>query len=170
MTLALVQNKYFQTANNRMADIPMENPTIALYDNYFAIIAYPEYVSCKIIAIPEKYDFKPYAYGFQKNSPYLPLFNHYLKEMKEKGSLKQIQDKFAPPPQFCPDVTGQPLGFESCFTAFLILIGGLVIGLMLLAIELCSKISGGNYHWLQTYDNLGKSWMKDEKAKKDWFH
>ena len=149
-------------------DIPLENPTIALYDNYFAVTAYPEYVSCKIIAIPAKYDFKPYAYGFQKDSPYLPLFNHYLKEMREKGSLKQILDKFAPPPQFCPDLTGQPLGFDSCFTAFLILIGGLTIGLILLVIEQCSKVTGGNYYWLQVYDNKNKNWLKNDKSSPEW--
>jgi hypothetical protein len=42
-------------------------------------------LDCEVIAIPAKYDFKPYAYGFQKDSPYLGLFNHYLKEMREKG-------------------------------------------------------------------------------------
>ena len=42
-------------------------------------------MDCEVIVIPAKYDFKPYAYGFQKDSPYLGLFNHYLKEMREKG-------------------------------------------------------------------------------------
>ena len=64
---------------------------------------YDEYLKCEIIATPAKLDFKPYAYGFQKDSPYLPLFNHFLNDMKEKGSLKQIQEKYEPPPQVCPD-------------------------------------------------------------------
>ena len=48
------------------------------------------YGSCDIIAIPGKYDIQPYAFGFQKNSPYLSIFNHYIKELREKGSLQQI--------------------------------------------------------------------------------
>ena len=61
--------------------------------------AFPEYESCKIVVIPAKYDMKPFAYGFQKDSPYLGVFNYYLKEMREKGSLKQIQKKYDPPDQ-----------------------------------------------------------------------
>ena len=34
------------------------------------------------------------------------------KEMREKGSLKQILDKYESPPQVCPDYNGKPLGFE----------------------------------------------------------
>ena len=129
-----------------MISIPLTYPSIALYDNYFAVTyvsmffflkkknyvflffllayrAFPEYAACEVIAIPAKYDFKPYAYGFQKDSPYLPLFNHYLKDMREKGSLNQILKKYEAAPQVCPDSSGLPLGFDSCFTAFLLLIG-----------------------------------------------
>ena len=72
--------------------------------------AFPEYGDCKVIAIPAKYDYKPYAYGLQKDSPYLGLFNYYLKEMREKGALKQILNKFESGEQVCPDMSGQPLG------------------------------------------------------------
>ena len=61
------------------------------------------YISCKIVATQGKYDFKPYAYGFQKDSPFLPMFDYYINEMKEKGSLNQILAKYEPPPQICPD-------------------------------------------------------------------
>ena len=42
--------------------------TFAAYDNFFSIITFPEYINCELIAIPDKFDFKPYAYGFQKVS------------------------------------------------------------------------------------------------------
>ena len=61
--------------------------------------SYPEYFNCEIVAVPAKYDFKPYGWGFQKGSPYVEIFNYYLDEMKEKGSLKQIFVKYDPPPQ-----------------------------------------------------------------------
>ena len=113
---------------------------------------YEEYVSCQLIAIPARYDYKPYAYGFQKDSPYLPIFNHYIKAMQEKGSLDQILEKYAPATQFCPDLTGKALGFNSCISAFLVLVGGAAIGLILLAIELCSRKTGLNCKWLEWYD------------------
>ena len=80
-------------------------------------------MDCEVIVIPAKYDFKPYAYGFQKDSPYLGLFNHYLKEMREKGALKKILNKWESGGQVCPDMSGKPLGFASSFTAFLVLLG-----------------------------------------------
>ena len=103
---------------------------------------FPEYAACEVIAIPAKYDFKPLTYGFQKDSPYLPLFNYYMKDMREKGSLKQILNKYKAAPQVCPDSSGLPLGFDSCFTAFLALIGGMSTGLICFIIECGSRIFG----------------------------
>ena len=54
----------------------------------------------------------------------MALFNHYIKELREKGVLKQILAKYESAPQVCPDDSGKPLGLESCFTAFLALFGG----------------------------------------------
>ena len=92
----------------------------AWYDNYFGVITLDAYINCKILGTPGKYDFKPYAYGLQKDSPYLPLFNYYLNEMKEKGSLEQIKVKYTSQPQVCPDYSGKSLGIGSVFTAFAI--------------------------------------------------
>ena len=123
---------------SRMINYPLNNPTIALYDNFFSASSFPEYRDCKLIAIPAKYDFKPYAYGLQKDSPFLAIFNHYLRELREKGALKQILKKYESGAQSCPDMSGLPLGFDSCFTAFLALFGGLVLGLITMVLEMVS--------------------------------
>ena len=70
------------------------------------------------MATPGKYHFKPVAYGFQKDSPFLPLFNYNLNKMRERGSLEQIQVKYEPPPQICPDYSGKALGVSSVFSGF----------------------------------------------------
>ena len=114
--------------------------------------SFPEYKSCQVIVIPTKYDFKPYAYGFQKDSPYLGLFNHYLKEMREKGALKQILNKYESGAQVCPDESGKSLGFESCFTAFLALLFGFILGFTLLLIEHFPKWGNYNMPFLDAYD------------------
>ena len=96
----------------------MGDSQFSMYDNFFAVRTYSAYEECDIIAIPQKFDFKPYAYGFQMNSPYLGPFNYYLKEMREKGPLRNILEKYETRPQVCPDYSGRPLGFESCFTGW----------------------------------------------------
>jgi hypothetical protein len=72
----------------------------------------------------------------------LALFNFYLKELREKGVLKQILKKHESPSQFCPDYSGKSLGFGSCFTAFVILIAGLCLSLCLFTFETCAHYFG----------------------------
>ena len=95
----------------------------------------PEYHDCRIIAAPAKYNTIPYAFGFQKDSPYLGLFNYVLKEMEEKGLLSQLHKKYESPRQVCPDMGGKPIGIESCIMAFLALLGGIGICLILMIVE-----------------------------------
>ena len=109
------------------------------------------YIDCKIVATSGKYDFKPQAMGFQKDSPFLPLFNYYLNEMKEKGSLKQIQVKYEPPPQICPDYSGKSLGFSSVFAAFGVLFFGVGISLILFGLEKLTQAFGMKWSIFNSY-------------------
>ena len=43
--------------------------------------------------------------------------------MKEKGVIKQILEKHKGGLQICPDMSGQPIGINNSFTAFLLLLG-----------------------------------------------
>jgi hypothetical protein len=69
------------------------------HPNLLIFRTYEAYTECQIIATPEKYDVKPYAYGFQKDSPYLGPFNYYLKQLRERGATKQIVEKYESRPQ-----------------------------------------------------------------------
>ena len=95
----------------------------------------PQYLDCEIISIG-KYDKKYVAFAFQKDSEYLSLFNHYLKAMEEKGISKQILEKYESTPPTCPDMSGQPLGVNSCFTGFFPLFLGGLLGIVMLIIEI----------------------------------
>ncbi len=149
--------------------IETSNLLIIKHAGYFR--AFPEYANCEVIAIPAKYDFKPYAYGFQKDSPYLGIFNFYLKDMREKGTLKQILTKYESPPQVCPDYSGQPLGFDSCFTAFGILLLGAGFGLILYFVEWTSLQMGVKLHWMDWYGrgNVPSDGMDDDHECKHSF-
>ena len=125
----------YKNLNRDGVEYLMENSKVALYSHFQMIRTYPEYKKCEIIAIPRKYNFQPLAFGFQKDSPYLDIFNFYLKEMIEKGVMKASSKKYEGLPQICPDLNGAPLGFESCFAAFLALILGLIMAFILMTIE-----------------------------------
>ena len=64
-------------------------------------------------------DFRSVAWAFQKHSPYLQVFNYYLKKMTEKGTLQNIYSRFKSLPQICSDTAGKPIGFSNSITAFL---------------------------------------------------
>ena len=92
-----------------------------------------------MIATPGKYDFKPYAYGFQKGSPYLFLFNHFIQEMRERGTMGAIIAKYETNSQVCPDFSGKPLGISTCIGAFIVLSLGMLAGWSLFMIEHLAK-------------------------------
>jgi hypothetical protein len=56
--------------------------------------------------------------------------------MREKGILNQIFQKYESPQQICPNYSGKPIGFESCFTAFLVLLSGLGLSLSFGIVEM----------------------------------
>ena len=103
------------------------------------------------MATPGKYKFKHLAYGFQKDSPFLPLFDYYLNEMKEKGSLKQIQVKYKSPPQVCPDYSGKSLGVNSVFAAFGVLFVGVGIAVILFGLEKLTHSFGMKWSIFNSY-------------------
>ena len=82
-----------------------------------------DYINCKIITTPVILDYMPVAWGFQKYSPYLSLFNYHLKRLQENGSIQKHYKKFELPPQVCPDSAGKAIGFNVCVTAFLAFVG-----------------------------------------------
>ena len=103
------------------------------------------------MATPGKYKFKPVAYGFQKDSPFLPLFNYNLNKMRERGSLKQIKVKYEPPPQICPDYSGKSLGVNSVFSAFGVLFSGVGIALILFGLEKLTQSFGMKWSIFNSY-------------------
>ena len=108
------------------------------------------FVNCKIVATPGKYNYINIAFGLQKDSPFLPLFNYYLNVMKEKGIFKPIQVKYEPSPQMCPDYSGKSLGVSSVFTVFVVASAALVLG-HLLTSTLCLSYS-------LVFFSLGNNW------------
>ena len=96
---------------------------------------YEEYLNCTIVATKGSYFHIPYAWAFQKHSPYLELFNFHFQEMREKGSWKAIQKKYEPLSPKCPSLSGKPIEFANCFTAFLALVFGIAVGNLILFME-----------------------------------
>ena len=92
-----------------------------------------------IVAIRGSYNPKHVAWLFQKHSPYLEIFDFYKNELIEKGTWNALQKKFDVSPQVCPSLSGKPIEFTTCFTAFLFLFGGFSFALIIMFLELLYK-------------------------------
>ena len=86
------------------------------------------------------YVYKKYSMGFQKDSPFLKLFNHYFKTMAETGLLDQITKSYDPLPQECPDYTGTALGFHTLNFPFLVMSGGVIISFFIGLLEYLFRV------------------------------
>ena len=125
------------------------------------------YADCGIVQIPTKYDLKPLAWGIQQDSPFIGLFNYYTNDMKEKGSFNQILKKYQVQPQVCPDSSGKPLSFGSCFTSFGFLVFGAILAIILFIIELIGGyIIGDNIAILNSYGIIDSA-IQDPDLTKD---
>ena len=84
---------------------------------------------CNVLAIPDIIDRSTGGgWTFQKNSPFLPMFDMYINTLKEHGTFQRIEDvgnnKTQGPEQTCADYDGKPIGVEKVFSLF----GFLLIG------------------------------------------
>ena len=83
-----------------------------------------EYEKCEIIILPKRYNMQLFTLGFQKDSPYLGLFNYYLRKMRQEGSLDKNVKGYEAAQQACPDKTGKALGFKNLiFPIFILVLG-----------------------------------------------
>ena len=106
-----------------------------IYENLNIFRGSKEFQDCLIVATEGKYNPKPVAWLFQKHSPYLDIFNFYMNEFIEKGTWNAIQSQYRDSPQICPKLSGKPIEITTCFTAFLTLIVGSSIALIIIPFE-----------------------------------
>ena len=126
----------YPNSRQGLIDLIVGDEDFAMYDNFFSIQTYPEYADCRIMAAPKHYDPYTLAFAFPKGSPYLGLFNHFLYQMLESGSTKQIVLRYiSDRAQRCPGISGHALGYNNCLTAFMILLSGAVVSFGILLAE-----------------------------------
>ena len=112
------------------------------------------YKKCLIIPTKGQYMKKAIAWAFPKKSPFLKIFNIYFQKFKARGIWKGIKNRYRNLPQECPDLTVKSIGFDSCFTAFLILLIGFSFSFLIILIEFQKK-------------NMNKSTLKQLDVSQD---
>ena len=123
------------------------------------------YKKCQILALPEKYQLQPFGFAFQKDSPYLDIFNFYINNLRETGALIRIFKDVEPAPQNCPKMEGTALGFNNCFGAFLVVIVGAGTGVLLLIAE--SFVKQNIEPVFQNRSKNAENYQRNEQAAPD---
>lgn len=125
----------FPTDKESLVELIISDRMYTLFDNYYSIKTFQAYKTCQIVDIPKAYESKAFSYAFAKNSPYFPVFNYYLRVMKESGGLDQIIRRYVTDEQPVCSETSAALGLDNCFTALLILGLGAFISLVCFGFE-----------------------------------
>ena len=113
-----------------------------MYLNNFHIIPFrytDAYKECLIIPTKGQYMKKSIAWAFPKRSPFLHIFNLNFQKFKARGIWRGIKNRYKNLPQECPDLSGNSIDFDSCFTAFLILLIGFSFSFLIILIEFQKK-------------------------------
>jgi len=126
--------KHLNSVQNSVKQLIKEE-NLAFYGSSGVLRNTKAYENCKIVLAPAKYHLVDFAFGFQKNSPFIDIFNHNIQKMKEKGSLNRILEKYGRRKQKCPDYSGKPLSMKACFSSFFVVILGLVLGFSIFSLE-----------------------------------
>ena len=121
-----------------------------------------EYEKCEIIILPKRYNMQHFALGFQKDSPYLGLFNYYLRKMRQEGSLDKNVKGYEAVQQACPDKTGKALGFKNLIFPIFILVLGCLMSFLTLMFEFAyNRVSRHTKEDTNSTENL-----EDNKERK----
>ncbi len=106
--------------------------------------AYP----CQIRAAPPRYLSNSVTFAFQKGSPYVPLFNAKILTLKQSGEVQKMIDKYlnTKADVTCSHSSFTPIGYQNIFSAFVLLLGGVVAGWIILFVEKARATCAGRTH------------------------
>ena len=78
------------------------------------------------------------SYGFPKNSPLFPFFNHAYKKIRESGAYQKKQSKWAvSDTKNCKSVTISSVPMKKVISLFGLLLCGVVFSSLILVFECC---------------------------------
>ena len=88
------------------------------------------YLNCKVIDTGVVLQTNQIAWAIPKHSPYYWSFRSHIDKLKEIGAVDKYAETYSGQGQVCPDYSGRPVTATQCFTAFLALVVGMVLGLL----------------------------------------
>ena len=116
----------------------MENSKEVYFDIASQIEHMFENYPCNITRPDKTYFERSFALGMSKNSPYLKLFNHKINQYKEHGVLAKMGafTKVRKEDIKCPSEHIESIGYDTIFSAFVVLGVGLICSLLYILAEL----------------------------------
>jgi hypothetical protein len=118
-------------------------------------------VPCNITSMSPSYMKVSIAWAHQKGSPYVPLFNFHLTRIRETGQVIRTMTKYTGTGAggSCNVSNFKPIVIQNIFTAFLTLLVGVVVALILLGVEKFFPSCYGKYFGIKvtsTNEDVGK--------------
>ncbi|ROT76012.1 hypothetical protein C7M84_005401 [Penaeus vannamei] len=94
---------------------------------------------CDLEMLPRPLFSYPSGFAFRKRSPYTEVFSRALLGLMDSGVTRKLIETWQPETSVCKSLDVQPLTLTHVFTAFLLIGGGLVLSLIIMAGEILYK-------------------------------
>ncbi|TKR70327.1 hypothetical protein L596_022368 [Steinernema carpocapsae] len=133
------QNKFFTpNVSAGVEAVRQEKLDAFIYDAVVLDYMAGKDSNCALVTVGKWASMTGYGIGFPKNSPHVQRVNQLMLQYQQKGDLERLQN-FWLTGACVPDSHSQnhsaPLGIENFMSAFFLLIGGLILGLLCLGLE-----------------------------------
>lgn len=93
---------------------------------------------CKLKTVGAWYAMTGYGVGFPKNSPWKPIIDRYILKFQQEGELERLQEFWLRGGCSATDggvESSVPLGVPNFTSAFILLVGGMLLGFIILLLE-----------------------------------
>ena len=128
--------KAFIESNHEQEPAVLKHKTSVVFTDAFSARLWGNQ-PCKITSASTRYNKHSLAFPFQKNSPFLKVFDNVLNIMQETGSLQNTHRHIAQykPLMVCDEKRDWSIGYQNIFSAFVIVGIGCIIAMLILMCE-----------------------------------
>ena len=113
----------------------MEDPFTVAYSDSITKMT-PGYATCKMIDIRPPIRNTQLAYATQKDSPLFQILKHHISNIKQVGLVQKYIRNYKIDAQKCRDYSGRSVTIQQCYSAFQILVTGMLISLFGFFVEM----------------------------------
>ena len=122
------------------------------------------YIECNIVQIRPPIRKSLLAFATRKHFPYYQTFEDHINNLKVVGLVQKYIQSYQMEAQICKDYSGEPVPIQQCFSAFQILITGIIVASLGLTLEACVPLERMKIIFRSEKENGKKVTVMNERS------